>query len=278
VTPPELVITAPQPGATVTTRTYRFEGSTEPGCTVTAAGRYPADVDAEGNWSIVLVLNEGSNLATFVATDHASTTTTAAITITYQPPGPADGTVLVELRADGLGLVDFGDPVEEAVDMLVRVLGEPSTDQTASGEGEIYGRLVEWSAPRLAVTFNRMDLSKGGEFSETLRLTEWVYTGPGADPGWVLETPGGITIGSALADLQGAYGDDWWLCTLQNGDGGSSFQWMTAAGIPASWQFWPPGSFGLSGWFDRSPEDSDARVEGLSAGWRMADHVCPPPR
>ncbi len=86
VTPPELVITAPQPGETVTTGTYRFAGTTEPGCTVTAAGRYPADVDAEGNWSIILVLNEGGNLATFVAADEAGNTTTARIAVYYERP------------------------------------------------------------------------------------------------------------------------------------------------------------------------------------------------
>jgi len=94
-TPPELVITAPQPGATVTTRTFRFEGTTEPGCTVTAAGRYAADVDTQGNWSIVLVLNPGSNLATFVANDQAGNATTANIAIHYQPPAHADSTVLI---------------------------------------------------------------------------------------------------------------------------------------------------------------------------------------
>ena len=114
VTPPELVITAPQPGATVSTRTYWFEGSTEPGCTVTAAGRYPADVDADGNWSIVLVLNPGGNLATFVATDHAGNTTTATVTITYRPPvSVGDAVALAQARLDALWSADSANPYVE---------------------------------------------------------------------------------------------------------------------------------------------------------------------
>lgn len=88
VTPPELVVTDPQPGATVTTGTYRFSGATEPGCTVIAAGRYQADVDEDGNWSIVLVLNEGGNVATFTATDEAGNTTTTRIPLYYEPAAP----------------------------------------------------------------------------------------------------------------------------------------------------------------------------------------------
>ncbi len=115
VTPPQLVITAPQPGETVTTRTYRFAGTTEPGCTVTAAGRYAADVDAEGNWSIVLVLNEGGNLATLVAADEAGNTTTAKIAVTYQPPPQADGTVLVA-NEQGVYQIDPDGEVTTLID------------------------------------------------------------------------------------------------------------------------------------------------------------------
>lgn len=86
VTPPELVIIAPESGKTVTTRTYRFEGITEPGCTITAAGRYEANVDADGNFSIVLALNKGGNLATFVANDPSGNTTQVHVAVTYEPP------------------------------------------------------------------------------------------------------------------------------------------------------------------------------------------------
>lgn len=74
-TPPEITITAPGPDETVTERSYRFAGFTEPGVTLTAAGRYPVEVGADGSWEIVLILNPGGNIARFVAEDAAGNQT-----------------------------------------------------------------------------------------------------------------------------------------------------------------------------------------------------------
>ncbi|MDJ0961777.1 MAG: hypothetical protein QNJ88_14045 [Acidimicrobiia bacterium] len=74
-TPPEITITAPGPDETVTERSYRFAGFTEAGATLTAAGRYPVEVAADGSWSIVLILNPGGNVARFVAEDAAGNQT-----------------------------------------------------------------------------------------------------------------------------------------------------------------------------------------------------------
>ena len=67
----------------------RFEGTTEPGATV-AAGRYIADVDGAGNWSIVLVLSPGANGAGFTATDPAGNASSARITVYFDPPPPPE--------------------------------------------------------------------------------------------------------------------------------------------------------------------------------------------
>jgi hypothetical protein len=85
--PPPLIITSPENGAKVTEKTLRFEGITEPGAVV-AAGPYLADVDGEGHWSIVLLLNPGGNLATFTATDAAGNISEAVVSVTYDPPVP----------------------------------------------------------------------------------------------------------------------------------------------------------------------------------------------
>ena len=86
-TAPTLSITFPENGATVTTETLRFEGITEPG-SIVAAGPYVADVDSEGRWSIVLLLNPGGNLASFTATDAAGNTAKASVSVTYDAPPP----------------------------------------------------------------------------------------------------------------------------------------------------------------------------------------------
>jgi hypothetical protein len=84
-TPPVLAITAPADGARLDEKVVRFAGTTEPGARVTA-GKYEADVDREGSWSLVLVLFEGSNRVLFRATDEAGNEATARITVTYDKP------------------------------------------------------------------------------------------------------------------------------------------------------------------------------------------------
>ena len=87
-TPPELAILSPADGATVTKGTIQFRGTTEPGATVIAAGLWEADVDAEGNWEIVMAVNSGSNIATFTAIDGAGNETSEQVTFVYDPPSP----------------------------------------------------------------------------------------------------------------------------------------------------------------------------------------------
>ena len=90
--PPELAITSPSDGATVTKGTIQFRGTTEPGARVIAAGQWEADVDAEGNWEISLGVSSGSNIATFTAIDEAGNETTAQVTVSYDPPSPTTTT------------------------------------------------------------------------------------------------------------------------------------------------------------------------------------------
>ncbi|MDH4309653.1 MAG: hypothetical protein OEX04_19450, partial [Acidimicrobiia bacterium] len=47
---PALAVTYPGAGEHVGERVIRFEGTTDPGCVVTASGRYEAEVDTRGNW------------------------------------------------------------------------------------------------------------------------------------------------------------------------------------------------------------------------------------
>ncbi|HSJ26624.1 MAG TPA: hypothetical protein VLB67_00320 [Acidimicrobiia bacterium] len=85
VTPPALSILSPVDGQIFTETHVTFAGVTEPGARV-LAGPYEARVGADGSWSIVLVLSEGSNRATFTAIDDAGNTSTASVTAVYQPP------------------------------------------------------------------------------------------------------------------------------------------------------------------------------------------------
>jgi hypothetical protein len=84
-TPPPLKVTSPDDGDTVTDRLVLFKGTSEPGATV-RSGPYPADVDDDGSWSLLLTMSEGLNGAKFTATDAAGNTTSIRLVVTYDPP------------------------------------------------------------------------------------------------------------------------------------------------------------------------------------------------
>lgn len=83
--PPALEIVSPEDGAQMSEKTVTFSGTTEPGARV-FAGRYEAEVDSSGNWQIVLILQEGSNVARFVARDPAGNEAEASVTVHYVVP------------------------------------------------------------------------------------------------------------------------------------------------------------------------------------------------
>ncbi len=87
-TPPPLSIDEPADGERFNNDVVTFRGTTEPGATVLAAGKFPAAVDGEGHWSVQLVLAEGPNRAAFVATDPAGNTAEASVVVYYDPPPP----------------------------------------------------------------------------------------------------------------------------------------------------------------------------------------------
>lgn len=90
-TPPPLAITTPKPDQHFEEDVTEFRGTTEPGATV-FAGEYEANVDGEGNWSIVLILSPGANGARFVASDAAGNQTEARVTVHYDVPEPTTTT------------------------------------------------------------------------------------------------------------------------------------------------------------------------------------------
>lgn len=85
VTPPTIEIVDPVDGAHFTDSRLQFSGITEPGATV-FFGPYEADVDEAGNWSIVLILSDGGNRATAVATDPAGNTAEDSVVVYLDTP------------------------------------------------------------------------------------------------------------------------------------------------------------------------------------------------
>jgi hypothetical protein len=84
-TPPALQILSPKDGATVTSRVIEFTGVTERGAEV-FSGPFEAEIDAQGDWAINLVLAPGANGASFTARDAAGNETSVRIVVNYDAP------------------------------------------------------------------------------------------------------------------------------------------------------------------------------------------------
>lgn len=89
-TPPDIVILAPKEGQVFEQAKIAYEGKTEPGARV-FAGSYEADVDADGNWRIVLILSKGANTTKFLAKDPSGNIATASVTVILEAPAGEPG-------------------------------------------------------------------------------------------------------------------------------------------------------------------------------------------
>lgn len=93
--PPILVVTSPFDGEHLEIKTVSFTGSTEPGASVIASGKFPAKVDGDGRWSVSLVLAPGANGVRFVATDAAGNATEVRLTVHLDVEEPKETTTTV---------------------------------------------------------------------------------------------------------------------------------------------------------------------------------------
>jgi hypothetical protein len=71
VEPPLLKLLSPSDGEHFEKSIVTFSGLTEPGAVIIASGKFPADVDADGQWVVDLVLAPGANGVLLSATDVA---------------------------------------------------------------------------------------------------------------------------------------------------------------------------------------------------------------
>lgn len=142
-------------------------------------------------------------------TTSATSTTIAATTTTTLSPGA------VSLGGDGLGLVSFGDPADEALARLEEALGPPDDlldsreDVITSDDTFFYGGtdqtevLAIWRPIGLFAAFSRYPFYRE---DGVLHFSGWA-TAPadlGAAP---LQTEAGIGVGSTYDEVKRTYGD-----------------------------------------------------------------------
>ena len=85
VTPPTIVIDSPEDGSTVDSNVVTVTGVTEPGALLIVNGIVVA-VEDNGSFECNILLDEGENIITAVATDEASNSASTSVTVTYEVP------------------------------------------------------------------------------------------------------------------------------------------------------------------------------------------------
>ena len=119
----------------------------------------------------------------------------------------------LELRGDGLGVVTFGEPRDDALVALTRYLGNPTLlldDPVAFPEEAWYhggpaatDQLAVWKDVGLAVAFSHYPFYRDDEL---VHFSGWSYTSS-ANANLTISTPEGVSVGDTLAEVSTAYGD-----------------------------------------------------------------------
>jgi hypothetical protein len=124
---------------------------------------------------------------TFRGTDGAGITDRLSISVAYEPP--------IELRGDGLGIVDFGTPMEQAIEVLTSVLGPP-TD-----ESESFFHYRTWDSLGLTVAFDDYGFYRTDGIEHLVAWSLW------GDPAVALRSSAGVGLSATYAELVAAHGD-----------------------------------------------------------------------
>jgi hypothetical protein len=105
----------------------------------------------------------------------------------------------ISLRPDGLGIVAFGTPADQALAALEGLIGSPPAGECDRADWVVYR---EWPDLGLAIG---VSLPGWEQYDGVSRFVGWVYSGAASGP--LLTTPEGVTVGTTLAELRAAYGD-----------------------------------------------------------------------
>lgn len=181
-----------------------------------------------------------------------------------EPGAPGTTTTVVTrtlvLRDDGLDAVAFGDRIDDALPILVGLLGEATADTAVTadmpdglGGPQTTLRTLRWGA--LSVSF--LDWS-GSPFraDRSLHMARWIMAAR-TDGNPELATPEQVRLGSTVADVRRAYGAN------------LPIEFVDYSG---AWEFLPDPAdpYGLVGRLDRAPTDPAAQVVYLAAGLRSS--------
>ncbi len=144
--------------------------------------------------------------STTSSTSTSTTTSTTTTTTTTVPPGP------LVLHTEGISDFFFGISAPDAIAALTALLGPPDEDSGWIDSFSPYGtcpgtevRMLRWRRLQVFLTNGNTPWgAAGGRHFFLYRASEWVDPVSAPD----MATLAGIILGSSVADLQAAYGDD----------------------------------------------------------------------
>src|SRR5688572_20829113 len=160
--------------------------------------------------------------------DKESATTTTAAPTTTSTAATTTTAVLTKdqivLAADGVGAIKFGNNSANTIRRFMDALGEPEKN-TPLPAGTACGatRRLHWA--NFQVLVNEVTSASG---AGKPGFTGWFLGPPTAAP-LDLKTEKGITVGSTVAELKTAYGDD--LTVAGRGEEGPGFTITAPGGI-----------------------------------------------
>ena len=136
----------------------------------------------------------------------STTSTTWATSTTTSSPSGTD----VVLEADGLGVVEFGQPSDQVIEELAARLGPPTVSEQVEPDTPTRTELrVFWQNEGLRIGFSTYPFFRDdGELHFT-----WWGTWTEIPPANPLKTAAGVGTGSTMTEVLAAYGDHFFLNT-----------------------------------------------------------------
>ena len=126
-TPPTLKITSPAPNTTTHIPTITVAGTASDASGIASVTVNDEPANGTLNWSANVTLLEGENTIPVVATDGEGLTTTAAVTVRYEP-------LCGDLNRDGILT-----PADAAIALAIAVGGSASCDATTLAAADVSG-------------------------------------------------------------------------------------------------------------------------------------------
>jgi hypothetical protein len=242
------------------------------GCAAPDQSFSPGEIDASTSTVAPppVVVSMTSTVPVTTSTSTSPTSTTVPLISTTSTVGAVSAESAIVLSVDGLGVVSFGDSMDDALPILTDLLGPPISDEVHTdtwGEDSPIGylRYVRWwSSVKLSLQFIDWDINLAPLDSPV--LSYW-GAGPGEIP---LKTPDGVGPRTPWAEAAKIYGDRTSLSQASE-ECGAGWSFVIDGGAGANI---PGTDLPLHGMLDGDPDDPETSITWMGAGREAFPQGC----